>query len=554
MRGWLLGILLLSGCSSPGNQGARAYRAGRYQEAFRLWKPLAEQRDARAQCQLAYLYERGLGVKQDLPQAIAWYEKAAAQGNGYAENSLGQFYAREQPAKSLKFHKLAAEHGQANSQLALGHLFARQGDQKQAFHWYEKAAQQAPEGMLEVARCYLEGRGVAADSKKAFQWATRAADGQDVQAMCLLGQMYEQGRGVPKDSGAALRFYRKAAEKDSLEGHFRLASALLQSAPDEAKEHMKKAAEAGYAPAQVGMGRLALRAQDTYSAAEWFEKAAEQGVAEAEFERARLEVDRYGRDEKALENWFRQAYRHGYPKAGVELGKFYARKGLAGPEHESFLALAAEAGDQTAQLVLGKLYQDSSYSSRARGWLQRAAEQGSAEAQYRLGDLLRREGGQDSLAVGWYQRAVEQQFTPAYYSLGRMIEEGRGIGQSDEKALYYYNLAAENGVPLGFYALARLDQKFGKVYEALFWYEQAGDSGIPDGYFAMGLCYQEGQGVEKDLARARELYLRADIPDAYYALGLLCEQQKQPGDALTYFTKAGDLPEAVQARRRLAGQ
>ena len=62
----------------------------------------------RAQCQLAYLHERGLGVKQDLQQAIAWYEKAAAQGNDYAENSLGQIYAKVKPDQSVKFHKLAA--------------------------------------------------------------------------------------------------------------------------------------------------------------------------------------------------------------------------------------------------------------------------------------------------------------------------------------------------------------------------------------------------------------------------------------------------------------
>lgn len=130
MRGWLLAVVLCGcGCSavSPGNQGARAYRAGRFEEALRLWKPLAEKSDVRAQCQLAYLYERGLGVPQDLPQAIAWYEKAAAQQSGYAENSLGQLYARDQPEKSLHFHLLAAGHGELASQLASARLLAGKG-------------------------------------------------------------------------------------------------------------------------------------------------------------------------------------------------------------------------------------------------------------------------------------------------------------------------------------------------------------------------------------------------------------------------------------------
>ena len=42
--------------------GRAAFRAGDHQKAVRLWKPLAEQGDARAQAMLGGMYHKGRGV------------------------------------------------------------------------------------------------------------------------------------------------------------------------------------------------------------------------------------------------------------------------------------------------------------------------------------------------------------------------------------------------------------------------------------------------------------------------------------------------------------
>jgi TPR repeat protein len=48
-------------------------------------------------------------------------------------------------------------------------------DDKQAFAWYGKAAQQGnADGQYAVGKCYLKGRGVAANQVRAKSWVMKA--------------------------------------------------------------------------------------------------------------------------------------------------------------------------------------------------------------------------------------------------------------------------------------------------------------------------------------------------------------------------------------------
>ena len=53
----------------------------------------AEQGNAEAQTDLAFMYAAGQGVPKDTVQAAAWYRKAADQGNAQAQSSLGYMYS-----------------------------------------------------------------------------------------------------------------------------------------------------------------------------------------------------------------------------------------------------------------------------------------------------------------------------------------------------------------------------------------------------------------------------------------------------------------------------
>ncbi|HHF0414731.1 sel1 repeat family protein [Haemophilus influenzae] len=87
-------------------QDLTAYEQSDYQTAFKLWLPLAEQGDAKAQFNLGVMYDDGLGVKQDDFEAVKWYRKAAEQGNAHAQALLGFAYLL---GKGVQFNKSLAK-------------------------------------------------------------------------------------------------------------------------------------------------------------------------------------------------------------------------------------------------------------------------------------------------------------------------------------------------------------------------------------------------------------------------------------------------------------
>ena len=112
------GLLLVTSsvlAQSSFDRGASAYKRGDYETALAVFRPLAENGDARAQSILALMYSYGEGVPVDYRESARWYRRAAEQGSNVAQYNLGMLY--------------------------------------------------------------LEGRGVSQDTDKAIDWLTTAADG-----------------------------------------------------------------------------------------------------------------------------------------------------------------------------------------------------------------------------------------------------------------------------------------------------------------------------------------------------------------------------------------
>ena len=78
-----------------------------------------------------------------------------------------------------------------------------------------------------------------------------------------------------------------------------------------------------------------------------------------------------------------------------------------------------------------------------------AAEQGDAEAQYRLALMYEQGEGvpeNNKQAVKWYRLAAEQGYVEAQYELGvRYMDGNDGVIQDYVYAHMWYNLAASNG-------------------------------------------------------------------------------------------------------------
>jgi len=84
------------------------------------------------------------------------------------------------------------------------------------------------------------------------------------------------------------------------------------------------------------------------------------------------------------------------------------------------------------------------YAEAAR-WYRRAAEQGHADAQLKLGHMYKDGVGvpQDRAeALRWYGRAAERGYAYAQLNLGSMYKYGVGVPQDFVLAHKWYNLAA----------------------------------------------------------------------------------------------------------------
>ena len=82
-------ILGISGAlAGPWEDGMAAYNRGDYLPAIRLFRPLAEKGNAKAQNVLGVMYRRGQGVARNPARAFVWFSLAAARGDARAKAEL----------------------------------------------------------------------------------------------------------------------------------------------------------------------------------------------------------------------------------------------------------------------------------------------------------------------------------------------------------------------------------------------------------------------------------------------------------------------------------
>ena len=144
-----------AGISWDEAEAEAAYDVGDYATAFRKWRPLAKQGNAKAQSRLAAMYYMGLGVTQDYAKALKWSRKAAEQGVAIAQTFVGVIYAEgrgvsQDYAEALKWYRKAAEQGNAKAQNNLGGMYGNghgvTQDYVQAHMWYNLAVSKSPPG------------------------------------------------------------------------------------------------------------------------------------------------------------------------------------------------------------------------------------------------------------------------------------------------------------------------------------------------------------------------------------------------------------------------
>jgi Calx-beta domain/Sel1 repeat len=151
---WGLLLVVLAADSGPSaaatvGDGQRAYDNGRFEEARRIWGPLAEAGDAEAQVRLALLFDLGQGVPEDRAAAYLWYRRAAEAGRAQAQFNVAVMQdsgvvGPRNPAEAAKWYAKAGAQGHHRAQYNLAQLYSTGDgvprDLAQARAWYRAAA------------------------------------------------------------------------------------------------------------------------------------------------------------------------------------------------------------------------------------------------------------------------------------------------------------------------------------------------------------------------------------------------------------------------------
>lgn len=424
----------------------KAAARGDAKAAANLFLKAAKQGYAPAQYELALCYERCYGVSGNLAKARKWLEKAAEQKYGPAEFKIGWCQIYVNPL----YH--AKEEGDTSYR-----------------RWYLKAAEHGSgEALRMTGFWYLVGYHCPKNPLRAVKYLSQAVEQGDAIACYYLAQIYERGeKGVPADAAKAKKYYdrmerekarevedyRKAAEGGDVRALYELASCYKRgfgvSADEEkARELLQKAAEKGYAMAQVDFASGYCRG-DAAKEVEWWTKAAEQGHAGGMC---------------CLAACYQEG--RGVPQDAAKA--------------EEYLKRAAELGSEYAIKSLGEACRDRKDMAGAVKWLSKVAKEDAYSA-YHLG-LCYREGNEEvpkntDKAIEYFKMGADLDSALAQIDLAKMYLAGDEVAKDEAKAVELLTKA--------------IRRRF------------------PEAEYELGCCYRDGKGVGKDIARARELFAEA---------------------------------------------
>ena len=181
---------------------------------------------------------------------------------------------------------------------------------------------------------------------------------------------------------------------------------------------------------------------------------------------------------------------------------------------------AAQQGDDAAQCMTGYYYYSGNDGApqdyaQAVFWYNRAAEQGYAEAQWRLGYCYYNgEGTTKDLqsAAYWFRKAADQGNAWGLYLIGICYYNGDGVKQNTEMATYWWRKAAELGNEEAKKQLAALGQPVNEQSSEQNDYQKyiaAAQQGDVNAQTKIGFCYAQGEGVAQDYAQAFNWWSKA---------------------------------------------
>ena len=185
----------------------------------------------------------------------------------------------------------------------------------------------------------------------------------------------------------------------------------------------------------------------------------------------------------------------------------FASRASAEPTIDELRA-KAETGDPKAEFGYGRAIADDPKRDKAEAakWFRKAAEQGYARAQFRLGSSHEEPGMSDVEAIKWMRKAAEQDSECAFL-LGFQYRYGHPPCSQDmaEAIKWFRKAAGSSDIKIRTMA----ESSLGKIFvsgegvtednvEGMKWFRLAAEHGDPTSQYILGCSYMTGNGVLKD--------------------------------------------------------
>lgn len=232
--------------STMGNyKGYAEFKMGHYGNAHKIWQALSQRGNAEANFNLGILYEDGLGVNQDLAQALLYYDTAAIGGSFKAQYRLGLLYfvGKKVPLDNIKAKRWLTEAAVGGDSDSIEMLAILNGNNRS----------QRDKDFLRAETAHA-----SADYIQAAEIWQRLADADDIISRTRLAWLYEKGQGVKRDLNYAAELFRQSAMGGHAEAQYALA-VMLQTGKGQAKDlqeshlWLQKAANLGHREASLAL-------------------------------------------------------------------------------------------------------------------------------------------------------------------------------------------------------------------------------------------------------------------------------------------------------------
>ena len=150
------------------------------------------------------------------------------------------------------------------------------------------------------------------------------------------------------------------------------------------------------------------------------------------------------------------------------------------------------------------------YYKKVKDILFLSAENGNAISRYKLGISIRYADGNYKEAFDWILKSANAGFDKAQAEIALCYIKGLGVKRNNTEAMAWLQKAlSQDNITAKAYMASYLFSKKKELKKALLLAIESAAFCDPMGQYTLGMAYEKGIGIDKDLHKALELYQKA---------------------------------------------